>query len=143
MKRCEFFIRVFFHMIDSGSPRPDITGNNPSLTSCVVTCSHAQTGHAQASAAFQAAQHTQHTQHAQHGAGFVMPPPPPPAIPNFSNAPRSFAVTAQTDTWNRGEDQIQDHNVCTHGVPNPKWSFCGLNHGPRDCLFCHMHHTLT
>lgn len=63
---------------------------------------HAQTGHAQASGAFQAAQHTQHTQHAQHGAGFVMPPPPPPAIPNFSSAPRSFAVTAQTDTWNRG-----------------------------------------
>ena len=106
-----------------------------SLTSFVVTCSHAQTGHAQASAAFQAAQHTQHTQHAQHGAGFVMPPPPPPAIPNFSNAPRSFAVTAQPDTWNRGEDRIHDHDVCADGFANPKWP-CFSNHEFMGCLFC-------
>lgn len=71
----------------------------PALLGGFSHSGHAQTAHAQASAAFQTAQHTQH---AQHGAGFVMPPPPPPAIPNFSNAPRSFAVTAQTDTWNRG-----------------------------------------
>ena len=116
--------------------------NTPSLTSFVVTCSHAQTGHAQASGAFQAAQHTQHTQHAQHEAGFVMPPPPPPAIPNFSSAPRSFAVTAQTDTWNRGEDRGHARNACTHGCLNPKWPCCGLNHGPRGCLFCrHASHT--
>ncbi|KAA6416656.1 MAG: hypothetical protein FRX49_13374 [Trebouxia sp. A1-2] len=85
---------------------------------------HAQTGHAQASAAFQTAQHTQH---AQHGARFAMPPPPPPAITNFSNAPRSFAVTAQTDTWNRGsipaihmhqaQGQAQGSPARPQGVP--------------------------
>jgi len=115
----------------------------PSLTSFMVTCSHAQTGHAQASAAFQAAQHTQHTQYAQHGAGFVMPPPPPPAIPNFSNASRSFAVTAQTDTWNRGEDNFFYHEGCTHGFPNPKKPCCGLNMVPGIASFVNMHHTFT
>ncbi|KAL0046034.1 hypothetical protein WJX82_000543 [Trebouxia sp. C0006] len=84
-----------------------ISGSKPLIR--FETGSHTQTGHAQASAAFQAAQHTQHT---QHGAGFVLPPPPPPAIPNFSNGPRSFAVTAQTDTWNRGSVNLDDDFWC-------------------------------
>lgn len=102
------------------------------LESCVVTCSHAQTGHAQASAAFQTAQHTQH---AQHGARFAMPPPPPPAITNFSNAPRSFAVTAQTDTWNRGEDRIHE-TMFAHMGFQPQMACSSLNHNPMDCFFC-------